>query len=101
MERLGQGFENYMKKTGMAAYVAPPSARLMSWADNIPEVSPYVTRYDSSSTPGRPDPAFSVDTSTFSSAISTSGDKGIRNSRQFWDAWKNKFPIAYRLGTCS
>ncbi|WP_172795172.1 hemagglutinin repeat-containing protein, partial [Polycladidibacter hongkongensis] len=48
----------------------------------------YQVRFDPAH-PGRPDPAFSVDTSTFTSGATTANG-GIRNSRQFWNSWSNK-----------
>lgn len=48
----------------------------------------YQVRFDPAY-PGRPDPAYSVDTSTFTSGATTANG-GVRNSRQFWGAWSAK-----------
>ncbi|WP_229803656.1 hypothetical protein, partial [Litchfieldella qijiaojingensis] len=50
--------------------------------------SPYYVRIDPAH-PGQPDPAYSVDTSTFASGATTANG-GIRNSRAFWNAWAEK-----------
>ncbi len=87
-DRLNQF--NY--KMGMVNYVVPPTQKVLSWADEIPEASPYVTRYDPRF-PGRADPAYTIDTSQFSSGKTTSGaGGGRRNSSQFWKAWEKQVP---------
>ncbi|MCZ7488595.1 filamentous hemagglutinin N-terminal domain-containing protein [Rhizobium rhizogenes] len=48
----------------------------------------YQVRFDPAY-PGRPDPEYSVDTSTFTSGATTANG-GVRNSRQFWNAWSGK-----------
>ena len=50
--------------------------------------SPYFTRIDPSH-PGRPAPAYSVDTKLFTSGKTTKR-KGIRNAPQFWKVWSEK-----------
>ncbi|MFG5382808.1 DUF6862 domain-containing protein [Yoonia sp. R2-816] len=66
-------------------------------ADEVANIAPkttvdpgtvYQVRLDPAH-PGRPDPAFSVDTSTFTSGATTANG-GTRNSRQFWNSWSNK-----------
>ncbi|QNK76022.1 hypothetical protein H7F36_18150 [Variovorax sp. PAMC28562] len=72
--------------------------RAIGWADAIPETSPYVTRYDPSF-PGRADPAYTIDTSRFTSGTSTSGaGGGLRNSSQFWKAWTDQIPQSLSPG---
>ena len=50
--------------------------------------SPYQIRVDPLHA-ARPDPQYSIDTSTFTGSDLTSGG-GIRNSKQFWKDWANK-----------
>ncbi|EBF2920017.1 hypothetical protein FHA60_22505 [Salmonella enterica subsp. enterica serovar Agama] len=52
--------------------------------------NPYQTRVDPRY-PGRPDPAFSIDSRTFESGIPTSNG-GIRNSQEFWKQWTDLQP---------
>ncbi|TQI80069.1 HNH/endonuclease VII toxin of polymorphic toxin system [Serratia fonticola] len=52
--------------------------------------NPYQTRIDPA-IPGRPDPAFSIDTRTFNSGVATSKG-GIRNSQEFWQQWTKLQP---------
>jgi hypothetical protein len=51
---------------------------------------PYVTRIDPK-LPNRPDPKFSIDSSTFSGGKLTSKG-GIRNTKEFWQQWQRLRP---------
>jgi len=48
--------------------------------------SPYQTRYDPTC-PGRPDPRYSIDTTTFESGKPTANG-GLRDNKQFWQKWE-------------
>ena len=50
----------------------------------------YVTRYDPRF-PGRPDPQYSIDTSSFPLGTTTSGG-GVRNKSVFWQQWSKYHP---------
>lgn len=72
-------------------------SRLTGWSN--PNVTPvarrgpdsvYVTRVDLTN-PGRPHPAYSVDTRAFTSGTATQAG-GVRNSRQFWNEWQKLNP---------
>ncbi|MGV7959561.1 hypothetical protein QPK13_00020 [Photorhabdus tasmaniensis] len=52
--------------------------------------NPYQTRVDPR-IPNRPDPKYSIDTSTFTSGKMTANG-GIRNNKEFWQQWSNLQP---------
>ena len=54
------------------------------------KTSPYQTRYDPTS-PGRPDPRYSIDTTTFESGKPTANG-GLRDNKQFWQKWEKLNP---------
>lgn len=56
-----------------------------------PVNSPFVTPYDPRF-PGRPDPAFSVDTTTFTNPIDYNAAKFPRDAGQFWQQWLDLQP---------
>jgi filamentous hemagglutinin len=73
--------------TGVSAasrVIARGAGAVRGAINNSPE-TPYQIRVDLQF-PGRPDPAYSVDTSAFTSGTSTVSG-GVRNSRQFWTEW--------------
>lgn len=91
-QRVGAQLDQVNYQLGNVSYVVAPQQRVMGWADAIPETSPYVTPYDPRF-PWRPDPAYSIDTSQFSSGTPTSGaGGGLRNSSAYWKAWAEQVP---------
>jgi hypothetical protein len=91
-QRVGSHFDQMNYQLGHVNYVVAPRERVMNWSETIPETSPYVTPYDPRF-PGRPDPAYSIDTSRFSSGTPTSGaGGGLRNSAAYWKTWVDQVP---------
>lgn len=54
------------------------------------DVSPYKIRYNPTC-PGRPDPRYSIDTTTFDGGTPTA-KRGLRDNKQFWKKWENLNP---------
>ncbi|MFO0968174.1 MAG: RHS repeat-associated core domain-containing protein [Gemmataceae bacterium] len=79
----------------VAAAFAAPQAAIVSRVKAAPS-SPYVTRYDPLF-PGRPDPRYSIDTSTFTGGELTSAG-GIRNTQEFWEQWLKLLPESLSPG---
>jgi hypothetical protein len=60
---------------------------------HVPSTVPgdsYSTRIDPK-VPGRPDPKFSIDSSTFSYGVMTNNG-GLRNTKEFWQQWQTLRP---------
>ncbi|MFN9366439.1 MAG: hypothetical protein ACK517_04955, partial [bacterium] len=57
--------------------------------DAVPD-NPYFTRIDPK-VPNRPDPKFSIDSSTFTAGEVTSKG-GLRNTKEFWQQWQQLRP---------
>ena len=76
----------FIDPLGLTSYTPPASkGNPLSRGNN-----PYQTRIDPS-VPGRPDPRYSIDTSTFSSGVPTMNG-GIRNNKEFWNEWTKLNP---------
>ncbi|WP_282183138.1 RHS repeat-associated core domain-containing protein, partial [Photorhabdus hindustanensis] len=73
---------NWIDPLGLAGC---PGTKEISRGDN-----PYQTRVDPR-IPNRPDPNYSIDTSTFTSGKMTANG-GIRNNKEFWQQWSNLQP---------
>jgi len=95
--KLADVTEAYLARTGGLSYVVPPVERALGWTDNIPETSPFVTRFDPAF-PGRPDPHFTVDTTGFRLGTPNNAAGFPRSSEQFWTTWAGQVPESLSPG---
>ena len=84
---LNGGLNTYAYAPNPYKYIDPLG---LCKGDVVRGNNPYQTRVDPRF-PGRPDPAFSIDTRTFESGTLTSKG-GIRNNQEFWSQWADMQP---------
>ncbi|MEG5856654.1 RHS repeat-associated core domain-containing protein, partial [Enterobacter mori] len=84
---LNGGLNTYAYAPNPHKYIDPLG---LCKGDVVRGNNPYQTRVDPRF-PGRPDPAFSIDTRTFESGTLTSKG-GIRNNQEFWSQWADMQP---------